>query len=402
MTAVGISEPPGSAPPPRFALFAYGFRPFFLAAAIHAAVSILVWLAMLRGWLPPPSGVVATLWHAHEMVFGPLAAAMAGFLLTTVPNWTGEARLHGPRLMALFAVWLAGRAAFAWIGALPPALTAAVDLAFFPALCLAIAPALLRRSRRRNGAFVLMPVAMFAANACWHADAMGLIDAAATASRLAIDVVLIVVTVIAGRIVPAFTQSGLRMAGRAITIRPSTALDRLAVAATALILVVDAMPLDGRAAVAILAAACAVHAIRLARWQGHATLGVPLVWSLHLGYAWLVAGLALRAAAAHGAVPDLMGVHALTAGAMGTLILAVMTRASLGHTGRPLRAGAAETAAYLLVAIGAALRVASGWPSPAAPALLTAGGVLWALAFAVFAARYAPILIGPRVDGRPG
>ncbi len=405
MTTAAIDRDRTRAGPARFALFAYGFRPFFLAAGAYAVVAMALWLAVFAGvvaWSPMPS---PALWHGHEMVFGFTLAVIAGFLTTTTANWTGTTALSGPLLMLLVATWLAGRIACALAGWLPPLLVAAIDLAFLPLLAISLGAPLIRAGQSRQFVFVVLLAAMFAANALGHLEALGVAWADSRAGLiLAIDLVIALIAVMGGRIIPAFTRNALRAQGiaEAVTARPW--IETLALPTVAMVAILD-LAAEGTklAAVAALAAAL-VHAIRLAGWDSLKTRGQPILWVLHLGYAWLVAGLALKGLAAFiAAIPPSAALHALTSGAIGVLTLGVMSRVALGHTGRALAAPAPIALAYVLVALAAALRVFGPilWPAATLTAILLSGA-LWLLAFALFTAVYAPILIRPRADGKPG
>lgn len=389
---------------PSFALFAYGFRPFFWAAGAFAIAAIAAWSWMLAGaaldvGIHPPLP-----WHGHEMLFGFVGAAIAGFLLTAVPSWTGARGFGGLPLVLLAALWLAGRVAFAGLGSLPFAVVAIAELLFLPALAALVAPPLIR-SRNRNTPLLLVLLAL------WLADAYFLLAlrgndlmAARHALLLTIDVVLLLVTVIGGRIVPAFTASGLRQAGITVATNGRALLDGATIAATAGVVAADLLAPWQLVAGWAAALAALLHAVRLAGWQGHRSLRAPLVWCLHLAYAWIPLGFGLKAIhLLAGSAWSGHWLHGLTIGAAASMILAVMTRASLGHTGRPLVAAAPIAVAYLLLTVSALVRVLA----PALPGtnyLWTAvlAGLLWLVAFALFLVVYTPILFRPRVDGKSG
>ncbi|MGQ9365884.1 NnrS family protein [Azospirillum sp. A39] len=386
-------------------LVAYGFRPFFLFAGVAAAALVALWLLVLIGGAWPDGAVGPVQWHAHEMLYAFVAAAVAGFLLTAVPNWTGTAALTGRPLGALVGLYLAGRLVLVPGAGVPPLPAALVDLAFLPALGGALAGPLVRAGKGRNTAFLGLLGLLFTGNLLFHLEWLGIAgDGVRLGQTLAIGTVVMMIAVIGGRIVPAFTRNALAQRGVAVDVTPLPWLERTTLAAT-LLLIPAELALPGSAAVGALALlAAAAHAARLARWHGPKTLDQPLVWVLHAGYAWLPVGLALKAATALGApVSDGAGIHALTAGTFATMILAVMTRASLGHSGRPLAVGAAVASTYRLVLAAAALRVLAAeapgglyWP------LLEAAGAAWLAAFTLYLAVYAPILLTPRADGRPG
>jgi uncharacterized protein involved in response to NO len=388
--------------PARWTPFAYGFRPFFLAALAYAPVSLLAWLSIRAAGALPLKAFPPQLWHGHEMIFGFAAAAVAGFLLTAVPSWTGARGFAGKPLIALASLWLAGRLAFAFAAWLPGPVPVAVELALLPALAALVAPPLLRAHDRNTRL-------LFVLGALWCADAVFLLawlraDAvlALTALRAAIDIVLLLVTIIGGRIVPAFTGNALRRRGIDAPMRGVPALDIAVIAAMAAMIVVDAVAALHPIAAPLAAFAAGGHLARLLGWQSVRTLRDPIVWVLHLAYAWLPIGLALKALhVGLGLSWAAQWLHALTMGAIATMIVAVVTRASLGHTGRALVVSRSTTLAYMLLAAGVLLRVF-------APAFLdyewTLGlsGALWGSAFVLLVVVYAPILLRPRADGRPG
>ncbi len=391
--------------PRRFALFEYGFRPFFLLAGLEAVVAMAVWLCVyFNPALWPAGALPAWLWHAHEMMFGFVPAAIGGFLLTSVPSWTGAPGYSGKPLMALASLWLAGR--IAMIPALVPAqLAAGIDLAFFPALALFLAAPLIRAGKWRNLAFLLLLTLLFAANLAFH---LGRLEALPGGEflglGLAADVVALVVAIIGGRIIPAFTQSGLRQQGTAFAIAPLPWLDGMAIAALVLVLAGDLVPVRPVIVGAIALLAALLHGVRLARWGGWRTRHTPLLWVLHLGYGFLVLALALKGIGAlTGAAMAAKWMHALTIGCFATMILGVTTRASLGHTGRALVPQNAIVIAYGLVPLAALIRVFAPAVAPERYGLsLVLAGGLWLAAFLLYLMVYAPILIGPRADGKPG
>lgn len=397
------AEPPTVAR--RMALFAYGFRPFFLLAGLFAVGSVSWWLVAL----PDTAGIVqrdaALAWHRHEMLFGFLPAAVAGFMLTAVPSWTGRRGYAGWPLAGLAAVWLAARVAMLPALGLPPLWAAALDLAFLPLLMAMIAPALLRAGINHNFPFLLVLAALAIASLLDHLELMGLWPHAGAMGRLlAVDTMLILLALVGGRVTPAFTVSGLRQAGRAIRITPASALDTSALLSLLLILVVDLGWPGSRAAGIVALAAALLHAARLSRWQGHRSLGAPIVAILHLAYTWIPLGLALKAAwLLSGWPPGAHWLHAFSVGAFATTILAVMTRAALGHTGRPITAAPVTVIAYFCISAAALTRVFGPALAPGHyPHMLMLSGVLWILAFVCFLWVYAPILVYSRADGKPG
>lgn len=386
------------------ALLSYGFRPFFLAAGVAALVLVPWWAASFAFGAPLASAWPPTLWHAHEMLFGFIAAAIAGFLLTAVPSWTGQRGFAGLPLLLLAALWLVGRVLVSSSRLWPLPLVAAVDLGFLPGLVLLVALPLVR-SRNRNTPLLAVLLLLWATNAAFYL-AVAALDAtrAALALRTGIDIVLVLATVIGGRIVPAFTGSGLKARGDTAAIRSWPLVTPLTIALMVAVAVLDAFWPDGALGGWVALAAAAAHGVRMLQWRTLHTLRLPIVWVLHLGYAWLPVGLALKALAQlQGAVYAAFWVHALTIGALATLILGVMTRASLGHTGRPLVAAPAIAAAYLLLATAAIVRVFGLlWWRHNYPAVIVVSALFWTGAFALFVAVYAPMLCSPRIDGKPG
>ena len=388
----------------RLVPFAYGFRPFFLAAGWYALIALVAWLWLYRAGAAPFGPLPAYLWHAHEMLFGFVAAAIAGFMLTAVPSWTGGRGFAGRPLIILFCIWLAGRIAIAAAGVLPLPLVAVLELAFLPALALTLAPALFRSSNRNRPLLVVI-FALWATDAAF-VYALGEFDVllASRAVRIALDIVLLLVTVIGGRIVPAFTAAGLRKRGTDVKVRTRPAVERLAIGSMVAVILFDIVAPAHWTAAAVALLAALAHVVRISGWQTLRTFSDPIVWVLHLAYAWLPIGLFLKATylltAAGWAVH---WPHALGAGAAATMIVAVMTRASLGHTGRPLVVARRIAWAYALLVAAAAMRVFGPVALPIAyPHVILCAGILWVAAFLLYAWVYTPILLQPRVDGKAG
>ncbi len=391
-------------------VFSVGLRPFFLLAGLSGALSMLAWLCWLDGDTAllgfgpgAAAGISAVAWHGHEMIFGFAAAVICGFMLTAIPNWTASQPLSGAPLAALAALWLAGRVVMWLPGLVPPVLAALVDLAFLPALAGCAAVPLIRARALRNMIFLVLLAVLFAANSMFHLEATGLVagdDLARTGILLGVNLIVLLITIVGGRIIPAFTGNWLRANGIDAPIRPAGRLDVLTIAATALFLIAELALPGSRTVGGIALIACLLHLARMTGWQGHRTLGSPIMWVLHLGYSWLVVGFALKAAALlTGALPPSAAMHALTAGAVGTMTLAVMSRAALGHTGRQLRVAPAIAVAYLLVSLATLGRVAGSMLLPdtgAVPMLVS--GALWTLAFAIFTVIYTPILLRPAAE----
>ena len=386
------------------ALWSYGFRPFFLAAGLLAVLIVPWWAAALAWGLPLATRWPPSFWHGHEMLFGFIVAAIAGFLLTAVPSWTGERGFAGWPLIVLGAIWGLGRIAAATSWLWPAWVVAVVDLSFLPALAALVLPPLLRE-RNRNTPLLAVLMALWATNIAFH---WGISHGDGSISRhallIGIDIVLVLTTVIGGRIIPAFTNAALKQAGDSIRLHSWPAFTPLTISAMVIVTLIDLLSPDGKLAGLVALIASALQLARLVQWRGLRTHRFPIVWVLHLGYLWLPVGLLLKALLLlAGAAFAAFYLHALTIGAATTLILAVMTRASLGHTGRRLAAARPTVWAYVLLTSAAVVRV---WGPALIPlsyiAVILTAAVLWTGAFVLFLAVYAPILLTPRVDGKPG
>ncbi len=381
-------------------MFALGFRPFFLLAALFAAISVPVWILVYQGFIEPNPGLPPGLWHAHEMVFGFVVAVISGFLLTAASNWAGQPTARGWGLAALVGLWLAGRASV-FCGLASQGLAAAIDISFLPVLAIAIAVPLLR-ARNRNGViFPLLLLVLAAINTVIHLSALGLLSwDAQRATLVAIDVIVLMIAVLGGRVIPSFTANALPKA----SVKPCRIASALALASILALALADAGASSAGLQGAIALLAGLFNALRMRGWGGTTTLRTPILWILHLGYGWLAAGLILRGLAGLlGLVADDAGIHALTLGAIGSMVLGMMSRVSLGHTGRPIHAAKLTIAAYALVNLAAITRVFFPMASHAlAPTFLIVSATLWSLGFSAFLIVYLPILVRSRVDGRPG
>jgi uncharacterized protein involved in response to NO len=395
---IPLQEPRGQRPvaPRGVALWALGFRPFYLLAAALAALSVPLWALQFSGllkqaWLQGP------LWHAHEMVFGYTLAVLIGFLFTAGRNWSGQATPAGRPLMALAALWLVARV----LVLTPWGLAAALANVAVPLwAAVALGRALHAGGNRRNYFLVGLMLALSAAAAVFHLAAAGRVHVpAGLGLPLALDVVLFIIVVMTGRVLPMFTRNGAPGAQP----RSDARLERLALGSVLVLAAADALQMNGLALAALCAAAGLVHAARSFLWKPWQTWRHPLVAVLHAACLWLPVHLVLRAAAAAGFIATGPATHALTVGLIGTLTLGMITRTALGHTGQPLRASRIETAAYLAVTAAAVLRVALplAWPAGLMVAVL-ASALLWSLAFVLYLWRYAPLLLRPRADGQPG
>ena len=375
-----------------------GFRPFFFGGSAWAVVALILWLTTLAGGMTLPTHFEPLAWHRHEMLFGFVGAIVAGFLLTAIPNWTGRLPIAGPPLAALFALWAAARIAILFSDVTGAAVAAAVDTGFYLVLA-ALAAREVISARNRNFPIVGMVFLLGLTAALDHASMAGLIDDADLGVRGAIALVVMMISLVGGRIVPSFTRNWLQKQGqkRSLPTQPNR-IDLLVLAVSAVALISwIASPFSSLAGGLLLAAAAAQMA-RLARWSGLRAVRDPLVFILHVGYAWIPVGLALLGSSVLGAdVPRSAAIHALTGGAMGTMILAVMTRATLGHTGRELRANAQTVFLYVLVSVGAGLRVGAPLGLVDYRIGMEASAVAWIGAFVIFLGVYGPILFRPRI-----
>jgi uncharacterized protein involved in response to NO len=375
-----------------------GFRPFFFGGATWAVLALVLWLMALAGATTLHTLFDPLAWHRHEMLFGFVGAVIAGFLLTAIPNWTGRLPIAGAPLATLFGLWLAARFAVLFSATIGALVSAALDVGFYLVLA-ALAAREVLAAKNRNVPIVGLVLLFGAANAADHAGAMGLLADTSVGSRAAIALVVLMISLIGGRIVPSFTNNWMQkqgVGGRRPTQPAPFDLAVIAVTAAALLAWI-ALPAS-RAPGLLLIAAGLLQAMRLARWGGARAVRDPLVFILHVGYAWVPAGLMLLGASLSGAaIPTSAAIHALTAGAMGTMILAVMTRATLGHTGRTLQASAPTVFMYLLVTIGALLRVGAPLGLIDYTLGMEFAAVAWGGAFILFLTLYGPILMRPRV-----
>ena len=348
---------------------------------------------MLRGIIELPTLFGPVAWHFHELLFGFIAAAIAGFVLTAIPNWTGRLPLQGWPLGSLVLLWFLGRVAVAlsaWTG---PSLAMAADLAFLVVFAAVIGREIVTGRNWRNLPVLIAVVLLTMANAMIHADTFDRTDWEAAGERLAISIVVMLISLIGGRIIPSFTSNWLRRRNADALPASFGQFDRAALAISAIALAAWVLSeLNVISGSALILAAIA-HTIRLGRWRGSSTLDEPLLWILHIGYAWLPLGLVLLGAAAWFPSLSTTAIHALTVGAMGTMIVAVMTRASLGHSKRELTAGYGTVAVYILVLVAALARVVAPFLETGyADALALAGGA-WIAAFALFIILYLPLYV---------
>lgn len=383
-------------------LLAAPFRPFFLLTGLYAAVLGVAWAGLLfGGWALPVAAPF--IWHSHEMLFGVVSAAIAGFLLTAMSNWTATPLLRGPALLALVLLWLAGRVVM-WCGAwLPAELVAVVSLAFLPVLAAHAGLVLWRTRNRRNYGMPLVLLALAGTQLMLHLQLLDQAPLAAQGASAALLLLAVLMIVIAGRITPAFSRNWLRLhGGDPARVRNIPGLDVLAISSAVLLVPVAALSPEPRmgAFLALLAAAC--NGARLMLWNGWQVRREPLLWILHLGYAWIVLALLLKGLSPFAGWPATLWLHALGTGAAGTLIIGVMTRVSLGHTGRPLQLPRAGSALYWSVTLAAMLRLLVALGVIDDRAGLLAASAAWSLAFLGFVLLYWRVLTQPRADGKQG
>jgi uncharacterized protein involved in response to NO len=377
-----------------------GFRPFFFGAATWGLIAIALWLCSLAGAVALPTRFDPVAWHRHEMLFGFVGAAVCGFVLTAIPNWTGRLPIAGKPLLSLFGMWAAARLAVlfsAGFGYWPAAI---LDVGLFLALALMAAREVIA-SKNRNLPIIGLVLLAGLADGADYAGSAGIIPPD-LGWRGAIALIIIMISVIGGRIIPSFTRNWMAKQGikAGLPTQPQS-LDLLVIASTAIALLFWLAVPDHRLTGWMLVLAAAAQALRISRWGGARTLSDPLVAVLHAGYVWIPAGLLLLGLSAAGVdIPRSAGIHALTAGAMTTMILAVMSRASLGHTGRDLVASPATVASYACVTVGALLRVAASIGLGDYSVMLDIAGTFWGLALLLFAVVYAPILWSARVGER--
>ncbi|MGE0494370.1 MAG: NnrS family protein [Vulcanimicrobiota bacterium] len=367
------------------ALFSAGFRPFFLAAGLTAAGLVPAWLAVLSGHLPAPGYYGPLYWHSHEMVFGFGTAMLAGFLLTAVPNWTGARPLQGWPLVLLVAAWGAARLGPFFGSGIA---LAVVDLAFLPMLGVAVALPVVRQGNPRTLIFLPILAALWLCDLGLHLELSGLTTAGGlVAVRAGVGLFVLLIAIIGGRVIPFFTRAALPQA----PVKSWPLVEGVALATAALVPVLQVYRPDPVLVVVWAALAVAAHGARLWGWWSRPVARLPLLWVLFTGYLWLLVGIGLQGALAVQVVSPGAALHAFTAGAMGVVGLAIMARASLGHSGRALVPSRVIVLAFVL-ANGAALARVGGW--------LNLAGALWTVTFLLFVAVYLPIWCSPRADGK--
>jgi uncharacterized protein involved in response to NO len=373
-------------------ILSYGFRPFFLAAGCYGVVAMAGWMAALTlGFEPGGQTYGALFWHGHEMLFGYAAAAFAGFLLTAVPNWTGRLPVSGAPLLVLVAVWAAGRLAMLTPEILGLWFAALVDMAFLPLLAAIIAREVVAGRNWKNLKVLAGVTALAAANGYAHIVVLTGGDPQ-IALRLAIATYVALVALVGGRIIPSFTRNWLARNGAK---QLPAAFDKVDVAAVVALLagLLAWVTLPDQPLIAVpVTLATLLNAYRLWRWRGGGTIAEPLVAVLHAGYSFVPLGLLAIAASAQGWASQAASMHVLTIGVIGVMTLAVMTRASLGHTGQPLTASRLTSLSYVLVVVAAATRPFAEALPEHYNSLLAVAGIAWITAFGIFVIEYGPIL----------
>jgi uncharacterized protein involved in response to NO len=372
-----------------------GFRPLFMAAGIWAALAAPLWVAVWTGVISYDGAFAPQVWHIHEMMFGFIAAAVGGFILTAVPNWTGRLPVRGLPLAGLALFWLAGRVAVWFSASIGPIATAAIDLLYLTALVLCVANEIFAGRNWKNAPVLLALALLAGANGLFHLEANEFAETGDLAIRLSIAVMALLVALIGGRVVPSFTRNWFRKNDGPEIAGPMVGFDRIVHAVSIVALIAWTALGEDQAVGAGLAIAGLLNLARLARWRGWATMGEGLVMILHVGYLWLAVGLILLGVSMlQDAMTTAAALHMLTLGAMGTMTLAVMTRAILGHTGRDLHAGPGTMAIFACVTVAMALRVAYAF-APTVDLIWASAG-FWTAAFTLFVWIYAPLTYRPR------
>lgn len=373
------------------AFFSIGFRPFFLLGSLFAVFLMFAWVLQLRG-IGGSSYYLGTLWHSHELIFGFTSAIISGFLLTAVGNWTGQKTLYGNALAFLVLIWLLAR--ILPFTAAPPGLIAAVDLAFFPLLTLAIGKPILKSGNIRNLVFVIFCGLFFLMNLLVHFDVLGIAPGMSHMGIYgALNLVVLIMLIIGGRVIPFFTEKATpNYRGKRIAW-----IEKAVIPAAVVLFLNDlwqplapwAYLLSGLLAILLL--------LRVGAWFDTAYLKNPLLWILHLGYLCIALGFALRAATPFTGLSPFLYIHTLTTGAIGLLTLGMMSRVALGHTGRPLKLPKLMHIAFYCMLIAVIVRV----PVMALvgrPFIYDMAGMFWIVSFVLFFIVYLPALISPRAD----
>ncbi len=383
------------------ALWSLAFRPFFLAASLWSAGALALWIGLFVSGGALPSRFDPLSWHIHAMLFGFVYAAIAGFMLTAIPNWTGRPPIQGAALLGLVAVWLLGRIVCMVSVFAPLWLGTAIEL-LFPFLLCVVAGREIIAARNWRNMMMPVPIAVLGiADLLMFLELAGIALPAGFGWRLAIVAIIALITAIGGRIIPAFTRNWLVKRREAALPAAHGPVDRIALATLHTGLLGWAVLPTARLMGGLLVLAALLNLWRLVRWRGWATASEPLLAVLHVGYLWIVLGaMLLGVSVLATAVPEAAAIHAFTAGAIGTMVLAVMTRVSRGHTGRSLEADRTTTLIYAGIIVAGATRVVGAFPVASSMLLLEISALLWAVTFFLFVLAYGPMLVSPRIDER--
>ena len=396
---VNIDEPDNKSNKNDFALFALGFRPFFLFAAISAPLLITLWLLKLTGIITFSNYYSATAWHAHEMLFGYTVAVIAGFLLTAAGNWTGVKMIGGWRLALLSLIFVLGRLA-PFIDGLPYWLIAILDLSFLPLVALLIAIPVIKVKQWSNFVFIPLLLAMATANLTVHLSTLNIIDVSVVAgSRAMLYLIILLIAIMGGRVIPFFTERGVE----GITTKKWTWIEYLSPISVLLLALADIVFSNNLMVGFVALFAVVVHSIRLRGWYSNKIWQVPLVWILQIAYAWFIVGFILKSLSVFNLSAAIISYHAFTVGGIGIMTLGMMARVSLGHTGREMKLNTWMLFAFILINIAAVFRVMlpvfiEGYYLQ----LVQIAGWFWVVAFVIYLFVYAPMWMRSRVDGRPG
>ncbi len=384
------------------AILSFGFRTMFMLAGLWAVAAMGLWVLMLTDLIALPTRFDPVTWHTHEFLFGYLSAVIAGFLLTAVPNWTGRLPVVGWHLAGLAGLWMIGRAAVLMSDYLPVWAVISADLAFLLVLWAVILREIIAGQNWKNLPVLILVGVLMVANLVFHLEfAGGAYAPHGFGLRLGLSVVLVLVVLIGGKIIPSFTRNWLAKQGATrLPTSPMQRFDKATLVVTIMVLIGWTAVPDARLTGVALLVMAILHVIRLTRWQGIATGAEPLVWVLHAAYAFVPLGSALNALAilAPSALSQPAAIHVWTAGAIGLMTLAVMTRASLGHSGQDLHATHTTTLAYCALMVSVIARVLADVLFDLRGVLLDASGVLWIVAFATFVVAYGPMLATPKPE----
>ncbi|GAA6211954.1 NnrS family protein [Hyphomicrobiales bacterium 4NK60-0047b] len=390
--------------PVSFSIFSYGFRPFFLAAGAYAILPIIPWLLYLMNLIEPSIPLQA--WHAHEMIFGFVTAGIAGFLLSAIPNWTNTPPITGKNLKILFSLWFAGRFAF-WLFLFFDhpffSYLLFIDMLLPIAQFIHVSKVLISAKNNRNYIFIGILFSLALANFLAILDINDYsISRSSSGAIFATNILMITLSVIGGRVIPNFTRNYLKQKNNPYEIGKFSLVEKPALTLLILIAVLDLFSPHSIASYMIALLASIIHFIRFSRWGGGKTLENPIVWVLHLAYFLMIIALLLKGGQGVVNLPFNLYLHCFTVGSVGLFMIAIMSRASLGHTGRPLIVNSVISLAYLFVLFSALIRIVT----PFFPSLLSIGMALsiglWSVAYTLFLKIYIPILIAPRIDGKAG